>query len=162
MTASAAAERREDELQIRDLAYRYARVMDARSFERLPEVFSPDAELVGPGYSMKGHAELAAGLKGLEQFSATLHCVHNQYTFFDERDADRATGEIYCVANHIYEKEGVTFKLDMGIRYDDVYVRGADGWRLQRRFFNMIWEQDGPLRVNPDGSPVRTTDAAGG
>ena len=158
MASDPTSDRREQELQIRDLAYRYARVMDARDFDRLPEVFMPDAELVGPGYAMKGHDELRAGLKGLEQFSATLHCVHNQYTCFDEKDPTRASGEIYCVANHIYEKEGVTFKLDMGIRYDDEYVRSDEGWRLRRRFFNMIWEQDGPLTVGADGVPIRTDE----
>ncbi|MAG30618.1 MAG: DUF4440 domain-containing protein [Deltaproteobacteria bacterium] len=156
MASSPAEGRREDELQIRDLAYRYARVMDARTFGRLSEVFSEDAELAGPGYAMRGLAELGEGLKSLERFSATLHCVHNQYTHFDPSDPDRATGEIYCVANHIYEKEGVAFKLDMGIRYDDTYTRTPDGWRLARRVFNMIWEQDAPLTVRPDGSPVRT------
>ena len=132
--------------------------MDSRDFDRIPEVFADDAVLEGPGYTMKGHAQLRAGLAALEQFSATLHCVHNQYTRFDPADPDRATGSIYCVANHIYEKEGVTFKLDMGIRYDDVYARGERGWLLSKRFFNMIWEQDAPLTVRPDGSPVRTAD----
>ncbi len=143
---------REDEAQLRDLAYRYARMMDRRAFDWLPQVFAEEGELVGPGYAMTGHTELRQGLKGLEQFSATLHGVLNTYF---EIEGDRATGEVYCVANHVLEKEGVAFKLDMGIRYDDRYVRGPGGWVIERRFFNMIWETETPMRVGPDGNPIR-------
>ena len=72
-----------------------------------------------------------------------------------EIDGDRAKGEVYCVANHVHEKEGIPFKLDMGIRYEDDYVRQAGGWVIQRRFFNMVWETDTPMRVAPDGRPQR-------
>ena len=151
MASSGAANFREDELQIRDLAYRYARMMDRRDFSQLPQVFAEDGVLTGPGYTMKGYAELAEGLKGLERYSATLHCVHNLYTDFSGNDPAQASGEVYCVANHIYEKEGVPFKLDMGIRYDDRYVRTDEGWRLAERFFNMVWEQQLPLVMSAVG-----------
>ena len=141
-TASMLSARREDELAIRDLANRYARLVDRRDYAEIPRVFTPDCELSGTGYSMRGHAELEAGLRKIEMFSATLHCVINQVTCLD---GDRGTGEFYCVANHIHERDGVPYKLDMGIRYDDRYVRTADGWRLSRRTLNLIWQQDLPL-----------------
>ena len=98
MAPDALASRREDELAIRDLANRYARMIDRRDWPELPRVFTPDCELSGQGYLMRGHAELDRGLRKIDMFSATQHCVLNQVT---QLDGDRATGEFYCIANHI-------------------------------------------------------------
>lgn len=154
-TPEARLAQREDEAQLRDLAYRYARVMDRLQFDELPQVFTEEAVLSGPGYEMTGHAELRAGLQALDQFEATLHGVLNTYFEFDASDCHRATGEVYCVANHVHVVEGVPFKLDMGIRYADVYRRTDDGWRIARRDFNLIWESDLPLKAKADGTPLR-------
>ena len=148
MASDEAAALREDEAQIRDLANRYARMIDRRDWDQIPEVFTEDCELSGPGYSMKGHAELAGGLATIDQFQRTLHCVQNQISCLE---GDSGTGEFYCVANHIYEKEGVAWKLDMGIRYDDHYLRTERGWRLSRRVLNLIWQQDLPLELPATG-----------
>lgn len=145
MTSDALVSQREDELAIRDLANRYARMIDRRDWPELPRVFTPDCELSGQGYLMRGHAELDAGLRKIDMFSATQHCVLNQVTCLD---GDRATGEFYCIANHIHERDGVQYKLDMGIRYDDHYLRTPDGWRLARRVLNLIWQQDLPLDLS--------------
>ncbi len=145
MAPDALASRREDELAIRDLANRYARMIDRRDWPELPRVFTPDCELSGQGYLMRGHAELDRGLRKIDMYSVTLHCVLNQVT---RLDGDRATGEFYCIANHIHERDGVAYKLDMGIRYDDRYVRTADGWRLAKRVLNLIWQQDLPLDLS--------------
>ncbi|MAG30657.1 MAG: DUF4440 domain-containing protein [Deltaproteobacteria bacterium] len=150
-TAEARAERREDEAQLRDLAYRYASMMDRMQFDWLSRVFAEDGILSGPGYEMVGHDQLRQGLQGLDQFSATLHGVLN--TCF-EVEGDTATGEVYCVANHVHEVDGLPFRLDMGIRYEDTYTRLAGDWVIQRRKFNMVWESDTPMRVNPEGTPL--------
>jgi hypothetical protein len=152
MASNDTAARREDELQLRDLAFRYARMMDRKQFDWLPEVFAEGGGIIGPGYEMLGHEALRQGLRGLDQFSATLHGVLNTYF---QIDGDTATGEVYCVANHVYEKEGIPFKLDMGIRYDDTYVRQTNGWVMDRRVFNMVWETDTPMRVDSDGRPKK-------
>ena len=62
------------------------------------------------GFTMRGHAEIDSAFRKIEMYSATLHCVHNQVTRID---GDRAEGEFYCVANHIHERDGVEYKLDM-------------------------------------------------
>jgi hypothetical protein len=149
-TPAARAARREDERQLRELAGRYARMMDRMRFDWLPQVFAEDGVLSGPGYEMAGHDQLRQGLQSLDQFSATLHGVLNSYF---EIEGDTATGEVYCVANHVHEVDGIPFKLDMGIRYEDTYTRVADGWVIQRRKFNMVWETDTPMRVDAGGKP---------
>ena len=151
MAANETPDRREDEARLRDLAGRYARMMDRMSFDDLPRVFAADGVLSGPGYEMTGHDQLRAGLQSLDQFSATLHGVLNTYF---EIEGDRAKGEVYCVANHVHEVDGIPFKLDMGIRYEDDYVRQGEIWVIARRFFNMVWETDTPMRVSADGKPL--------
>ena len=151
MAANETPDRREDEARLRDTAFRYARMMDRMSFDDLPTVFAEDGVLSGPGYEMTGHDELRAGLQSLDQFDATLHGVLNTYF---EIDGDRAKGEVYCVANHVHQVDGIPFKLDMGIRYEDDYTRQGVLWVIQRRFFHMVWETDTPMRVSADGKPL--------
>ncbi len=136
----------DDRIALRELAYRYASLIDDRAFDDIPSVFTEDAQLTGPGYAMRGHEELRGGLERIEQYSSTLHCVHNQLV---ELAGDDATGKTYCVANHLYEKDGVPRKLDMGIRYQDVYRRDpTDGsWRIAKRHLHLVWQQDLPQEL---------------
>ena len=151
MGATETPDLREDEARLRETALRYARMMDRMSFDDLPTVFAEDGVLSGPGYEMTGHDQLRAGLQSLDQFDATLHGVLNTYF---EIDGDQATGEVYCVANHVHQVDGIPFKLDMGIRYQDEYARQGDIWVIQRRTFHMVWETDTPMRVSVDGKPL--------
>lgn len=135
---------------LRALACHYARLVDNRAYGEIPQVFTETARLEGPGYAMQGHAELRAGLMQIEQYQRTLHCVHNQLVEFPEgagADVSEARGEVYCVANHIYEREGAAHKLDMGIRYEDAYQKEDGLWRIATRRLNVIWQQDLPLEI---------------
>lgn len=138
-----------DRLLLRDLAYRYARCVDHRDYSLLAEIFVEDGELVGPGFQVKGAEQLAQALRGIERYAATLHSVHNQ-TF--EIHGEEAEGETYCVANHLYERDGVAYKLDWGIRYQDQCRRQNESWRFVRRELVVVWEQDLPLKQTA-GSP---------
>ena len=62
-----------------------------------------------------------------------------------EVNGDEATGDTWCVANHIHEKDGRPHKLDWGIRYKDRYRRDAAGWRIAHRELVLIWTQELPL-----------------
>ena len=132
----------EDRLRLRELAYRYARAVDRRDWELAERLFTRDCVLVGPGYELVGRDGILAGLRGIDRFQATQHSVHNQLV---EIGGDRATGETYCTAHHLYERDGVRRKLDWGIRYQDRCVREAGQWRYERRELLLDWAQDLPL-----------------
>ncbi|HEB87991.1 MAG TPA: nuclear transport factor 2 family protein [Deltaproteobacteria bacterium] len=134
--------RREDEARIRELACLYARMVDRRDWDSIADVFADDAQLSGPGFSMRGHRELIRGLSGIDRYAATLHCVHNQLI---EISGDDASGEVYCVANHLHKIEGEPWKLDMGIRYQDRYRRTGAGWRIVTRTLDIVWQQEARL-----------------
>ena len=132
----------EDRLALRELAYRYARAVDRRDWELAGELFTRDCVLVGPGYELVGRDAILAGLRRIDRFSATQHSVHNQLV--ETRD-ESATGETYCTAHHLYERDGIRRKLSWGIRYQDRCVREAGSWRYQRRELLLDWAQDLPL-----------------
>jgi len=133
----------EDRLALRELADRYARAVDRRDWELAGRLFTRDCVLVGPGYELVGRDAILAGLRKIDRFSATQHSVHNQLV---ETSDDLATGETYCTAHHLYERDGVRRKLSWGIRYQDRCLREAGSWRYQRRELLLDWAQDLPLQ----------------
>ena len=132
----------EDRLALRELADRYARAVDRRDWALAASLFSEDCVLQGPGYQLVGRAKILAGLRLIDRYSATQHSVHNQLV---EVDGDRATGETYCTAHHVYERDGRQRMLDWGIRYQDHCEREAGAWRYARRDLVLDWSQDLPL-----------------
>ena len=132
-----------DRAEIRDLACRYARAVDRRDWALAETLFTEDGVLKGARFELVGRAQVVRGLRSVERYRATFHAVHNQTL---EIAGDDATGETYCVANHLLERDGRSFKLDWGIRYQDRYRRGANGsWRFARRELIVDWEQELPL-----------------
>jgi ketosteroid isomerase-like protein len=136
------AARLEDRWELRELAYRYARAVDRRDWALAERLFTRDCVLVGPGYELVGRDGILAGLRRIDQFRATQHSVHNQLV---EVAGDTATGETYCTAHHLYERDGRSWKLSWGIRYQDRCVREAGAWRYVRRELVLDWAQDLPL-----------------
>ena len=129
----------EDRLALRELADRYARAVDRRDWELASTLFSEDCVLQGPGYELVGRTKILAGLRLIDRYSATQHSVHNQLV---EVDGDVATGETYCTAHHVYERDGRRRMLDWGIRYQDRCVRERGAWRYARRELLLDWSQD--------------------
>ncbi len=96
--------------------------------------------LKGTRFELVGVAQILRGLATVERYRATFHAVHNQTL---ELAGDEASGETYCVANHLLEREGAPRKRDWGIRYQDRYRRCTDGaWRFTRRELIVDWEQE--------------------
>jgi uncharacterized protein (TIGR02246 family) len=141
----------EDRMALRELAFRYARAVDRRDWALAASLFTEDCVLQGPGYELVGRAKILAGLRVIERYSATQHSVHNQLV---EVDGDRATGETYCTAHHVYARDGRPRMLDWGIRYQDRCVREAGAWRYQRRDLLLDWSQDLPLEQAEAGLPT--------
>ena len=135
----------EDRLALRELAYRYARAVDRRDWTLAEELFTPECVLVVPGYELVGRDRILAGLRLIDRYAATQHDVHNQLV---EVSGDRASGETYCTAHHLYERDGRPRKLSWGIRYQDCCRREAGAWRYERRELLLDWSQDLPLELD--------------
>ncbi|WP_116365323.1 nuclear transport factor 2 family protein [Parahaliea mediterranea] len=125
------------------LAARYAKFVDDREFSRMAEIMTPEFTQKGPGFGANSLQEFVTNLEFLRQYSATLHMVGNQ---IGEWHNAIYTGETWCVASHIYEKDGVARKLDMGIRYQDVIEDVGGHYRYTSRDLNVVWTQDLPCQ----------------
>jgi hypothetical protein len=160
----AALRRALDEQALRRLAESYAHACDRLEPDMLVSLFSPDGVIEAdfvfsdtplimlvkatPGIRIVGHEQLRAITPMLEQrFRSTLHCVMNQTT---EIVGDRAEGETYCLAHHVYDAQGRPTSFEMAIRYEDRFVRGADGWRFAYRRLVVDWTRNVPVDLAGD------------
>ena len=125
------------------LACRYARIVDDRLFDQFAQIMLPDMRISGPGYVMEGLPAILQGMQKLLEFDRTFHLVGNQLGEWES--ADTWVGETYCVASHVYPRDGAEWKLDMAIRYQDRIVRQPDGLRFASRELRLAWVQDLPL-----------------
>ena len=124
------------------LAYQYARFIDDRSFERLAEIMTADVQITARLFHCDGLSAFVEQVSLLHHYQSTLHLVGNQFGHWEE---GVYTGETYCIANHIYDVDGVGWKWEVGVRYQDRIIL-QDGVALySHRHLNVLWEQDQPL-----------------
>jgi ketosteroid isomerase-like protein len=128
-----------DRITLRDLVNLYATAVDRRDYELFESIGTDDCILHGAGMRFEGIDQIIEGMRAIEQFKSTYHAVHNQLVTIE---GDKAEGEVYCVASHLYDKDQVEMKLDWGIRYHDHYQRTDAGWRIKERLINIDWTQD--------------------
>jgi len=128
-------ERLEARFELADLAVRYCHLLDAKEFDRVVTLFDEDASFTTPSGTVTGRAELAAFFaRQLSRYDAWWHYPHSHVVDFV--DAGAASGVVEAHAEHA--QDGVC--VVAGIRYEDEYRRGDDGWRfaartLQIRYF---------------------------
>ncbi|MGW0158154.1 nuclear transport factor 2 family protein [Mycobacterium sp. NPDC003323] len=121
-----------DRLEIQQLLVAYSTAIDARRFDDLDQVFTPDAYV---DYRAMGgvdgrYPEVKAWLSQvLPNFPAYAHMLGN----FDVTiTGDTATARTLCFNPMVLggEEGQVLF---CGLWYDDEFVRTAEGWRMTKR-----------------------------
>lgn len=133
----------DEKLRIYELSYRYAAAVDRRDFDSFVMLFTADGLLLSDDFTLQGRENIRQTIQNITEFKLTQHHVHNMIV---DIQGDSAKGEVYCVANHLYEKEDETRKLDWGIRYHDEYVKEEGDWLIKRRKLVVDWQQDLPLK----------------
>ena len=125
-----------DELAVKDLSHRYAIALDRGDREEWASLFSDDVAFES-GTSVRGLGDvLRIPSEQLARYKKTLHSVTTQRISLA---GDRATGEVYCIAHHIYEDfhQNGRFPFDLShnflIRYNDDYARIDGRWVFTRR-----------------------------
>lgn len=121
-----------DRVAIRALCDRYAVAVDRGDAALFAAQFAPDGVLVAPRGRFEGREALAGVppmMRGL--YLKTFHAVLTQAV---EIEDDRAAGETYCIARHLYrDKTGALTCHEMSIRYQDTFVRAGGEWLIVRR-----------------------------
>ncbi len=123
-----------DKLEIEDLLTRYCAAIDAREFDLLDEVFTPEATI---DYTRSGgicgeYPAVKSWLaKALAPFRVVQHLVTNARV---ELDGDRASSVCYFFNPMGLPQEDGSLKLFFcGGIYRDRLVRTDRGWRISQR-----------------------------
>jgi hypothetical protein len=59
-------------------------------------------------------------------------------------DGDRATGESYCVAHHMFTDGGERKLMVAWLRYGDTFVKADDAWLFAERSLYVDWTETRP------------------
>jgi hypothetical protein len=146
-TVEAKARQTDDRQAIRDLVDAWAHCADRRMPEDQAALFIEDGTVSvyqddpassEPVQHLRGHAEMAEAFKVLDNYDATTH-FNGQSTLAFE--ADRATGETYCLAHHVTRRADGATLLVISIRYLDTFVRRDGEWKFAERALVMDWSE---------------------
>jgi ketosteroid isomerase-like protein len=123
-----------DRMEIQDLVYEYAAIIDQKRFDDLSEVFTEDARIdySAVGGPVGSRDEIIAFLKQvMAMFPNHQHLNANPQI---KVDGDTATGRVMCFnPQEIAKPDGTTHIFMVGLWYVDEYRRTPDGWRISRR-----------------------------
>jgi len=146
-----------DLLEIQQLIYRYAWLIDTRDFEGLETVFAPGAEVHYNVFGgVKQHwPEIQAFLRmGLALHRVTQHQMSNPLV---ELEGDRARARTYGNLVHVQELlDGKPSYVIQHAIYHDVLERLSCGWRITSRRLDNLFVQGrflGPDRVKTFEKP---------
>ena len=143
---SISAEEAADRLAIRELVDAYAFCADTRDADGQKALFTDDTHFVvymsgegsDPTDDLQGRESLTPVFDTLNSYEVTMH-FNGQSTV--ALDGDRATGETYCLAHHVYFDDGERKLMIAALRYQDTFVKTAGTWRFAARRLYVRWTQ---------------------
>ena len=137
-----------DRQAIRDLVDAWARCADRRRPADQAALFtarSPSTRATRvpptPAQRLQGYGEMAEAFKVLDAYGVTTH-FNGQSTV--QLDGDRASGETYCLAHHVWEEDAQRTLSVLSIRYLDTFVRQEGGWCFAERRLINDWSDRRP------------------
>jgi ketosteroid isomerase-like protein len=145
------AEEMADRLAIRELVEAYAHCADRRDAKGQMALFTADTRFVvymdaknpTPSQELHSREALAPVFEDLNKYDATTHFV-GQSTIFT-LGADRATGEAYCLAHHVFKKDGKQRLMLASLRYLDSFVKTDGSWLFAERLLYVDWLEERSL-----------------
>ncbi len=140
-----------DRVKIKEAIDSYSHNADRRNAKEQTAVFTQDAiievyqgdpEKSKPVQTLHGRAEIEKGFReGLKPYDVTMHFNGQSVLHID---GDRATGETYCLAHHLWTEKGHRMLLIMGIRYKDTFERQGENWLFSKRQLIIEWTDKRP------------------
>jgi SnoaL-like domain len=143
---STSAEEAADRLAIRELIDAYAHCADRRDADGQKALFTKATRFVvymagegtDPTDDLHGRESLTPVFENLNTYEATTH-FNGQSTIV--LDGDRATGESYCLAHHIYSSDGERKLMIASLRYRDTFSKEGATWRFEERRLYVDWTE---------------------
>src|ERR1700753_3527273 len=138
-----------DRLAIRELVDAYAHCADRRDAEGQKSLFTEDTHFVvhmngqgsEPTQVLDGREALTPVFDALNAYQATMH-FNGQSTI--ALAGDRATGESYCIAHHLFTDHGERKLMVAWIRYGDTFVKVDGGSLFDGRNLYVDWPETRP------------------
>jgi ketosteroid isomerase-like protein len=138
------AEESADRLAIRELVDSYAHCADRRDAKGQMALFTVDAHFVVymdaassvPSQELHGRESLASVFENLNTYRATTH-FNGQSTI--SLSGARATGESYCLAHHVLERDDKRSLMIAAIRYIDSFEQLDGVWYFAERVLFVDW-----------------------
>jgi ketosteroid isomerase-like protein len=138
-----------DRLAIRELVDAYAHCADRRDAAGQKSLFTEDTHFVvymggqgsEPTQVLDGRESLTPVFDDLNRYQATMD-FNGQSTV--TLDGDRATGESYCIAHHLFTEDGERKLMVAWLRYGDTFVKLDGEWLFAERNLYVDWTETRP------------------
>jgi len=135
-----------DRLALRELFDAYAHCADRRDAEGQKALFTDDTVFAvymdgegnDPTYVLHGREALTPVFDDLNRYEATTH-FNGQSTV--AIDGNRATGESYTIAHHVYTEGGTRKLMIASLRYLDTFAKIDEGWYFAERNLILDWSE---------------------
>ena len=153
ITSSEAADR----LAIRELFDAYAHCADRRDAEGQKALFTAntrfavymDGEGSEPTYVLDGREALTPVFADLNRYEVTTH-FNGQSTV--TLHGDRATGESYTIAHHVFSDEDGRKIMVASLRYIDTFAKVDRRWYFAERNLIVDWTETRQIADGASGS----------
>lgn len=142
-------DRLESKDAIRALVADYAKFIDTKELEKVAALYVDDVVTAGEVGRPAKVAALIRNHGGPGRFGTTIHLVSGHSIDLDETDRDRATGVVYCRAEHEIDDLWVVAT----IQYWDTYVRRDGDWFFLSRDIKAFYVVD--VLERPNGEAVK-------
>jgi ketosteroid isomerase-like protein len=141
-----------DRLAIRELIDAYAHCADRRDADGQKSLFTEDTHFVvymegegtDPTQELDGREALTPVFADLNRYEATTH-FNGQSAVAP--DGDRATGESYCLAHHLFTEGGERKLMVASLRYLDTFVKSDGAWLFEERRLYVDWTETRPSQT---------------
>jgi hypothetical protein len=141
-----------DRLAIRELVDAYAFCADTREAEGQKALFTDDTHFVvymagedsDPTDDLRGREALTPVFDNLNTYEVTMH-FNGQSTV--ALDGDRARGETYCLAHHVFSADGERKLMIAALRYQDTFAKADGTWRFAERRLYVRWAETRTLEA---------------
>jgi hypothetical protein len=122
-----------DYIEIQQLAIRYSYGLDSTADNgyMYADVFTPDGEFVGRQVPLTQGREALARVARSVRKGNPMYVRHFIANHEIQPSPEGATGKVYLMVVDV--EEGQPSSIYIGGRYEDVYVKTAQGWRIKRR-----------------------------
>jgi hypothetical protein len=124
---------------LRELFDAYARCPDRRDAEGQRALFTADTRFAV--YKLEGREALTPVFADLNRYDVTTH-FNGQSTV--TIDGDRATGESYTIAHHLFSEDGNRKIMVASLRYLDTFVKIDGSWFFAERDLILDWSETRP------------------